>query len=89
MSRSESAIRRWAEPGAREKHSRRMIEAACNAKYTRKRKGHVMGHRVCISAYVDKDVFATLDALALKQGKPLAELVRTYIDWGLEAEGEE
>ena len=52
----------------------------------RKRTGVKRGRNMQLTVVFDPEVFATLDALATKQAKPMAELIRTYVDWGLEQE---
>lgn len=41
-----------------------------------------------LTAYIDLDDFQALHRLARKQGKSLSELVRTYIEWGIENDGD-
>lgn len=83
---SESAKRRWARAGAREQHSVRMQEGQARAKYVYRSKGHPVGNRVTLSALMDRDVYEQLSFRAWRQSKSVSELVRTYVEWGLEAE---
>lgn len=44
--------------------------------------------KVQVSVYLDPLVYADLRRLAKKQGEAITELIRTYIQWGLDVEEE-
>ena len=88
--------RLWADPEWRERQLERKIEGQTRAAYegrvggaklksgvTRKSRN---GHHVQITLRVDPEVFAEVKAVATKQNKPLTEILRTYVEWGLEQE---
>ena len=92
MVTSATMKRLWADPEWRERQIERKIEGQTRAAH----EGRVGGQRVQngtrlhgkmkLSAYIDAEVWESLKAVATRQNKPLSELIRTYVEWGLEQE---
>lgn len=84
-----AARKRWAKPGAREAQSERVIEAMrlVPAK-TEMPKPIRYGKRCGISIYIDQSTYDELAKMTKRRRKSAAELIRTYIEWGLETDGE-
>ncbi len=85
---SQSAKKRWAKPGAREVQSERIAEAMRSVPPREAPRGRMYGRRCGITVYTDPTQFAALTEMAERQHKSVAELIRTYIEWGLETDGE-
>jgi len=83
----EAALRRWAQPGEREKQSVRALERGALPRHKRQAKGVRNGCKVGAMVYFDEDTFKRVRALAVKEGKSFTEIVRTFVDWGLDEEG--
>jgi len=85
---SVAAKKRWAKPGAREAQSEKIVEAMRNVPPREAPRGRAYGKRCGITVYIDPAMLASLTTVAKKQRKSVAELIRTYIEWGLETDGE-
>ncbi len=92
MVTSATMKRLWADPEWRERQLERIAEGnaqgALAGRYVGAKpvEGHKVGRQIQLSARVDPEIFAALKERAAKQGKPVTELIRTYVEWGLEQE---
>ena len=87
--------RLWADPEWKARQLERKIEGQTRAAHEgriggrRVQNGTRMHHgkgKMKLSAYIDAEVWESLKAISLRQNKPLSELIRTYVEWGLEQE---
>lgn len=83
---SQSARRRWAKPGAREAQSEKIAEAMKFVPPREPAQGRMYGNRRGITVYTDPAMFDALRAMAKRRRKSMAEMIRTYIEWGLETD---
>lgn len=86
----ESALRRWARPGERERASERQMEAQARAVYRTPARGSrtpKSPEKCLASIYMDRAMHAAVAKRAVESGKSFNEIVRTYVQWGLETEG--
>lgn len=83
---SVGARKRWAKPGAREAHSERMVEAMRSVAPKPFQKPQKYGKRVGVTIYIDPATYEAVAKMAQRQRKSGAELLRTYIEWGLETD---
>lgn len=84
--RSQAAKARWAKPGAREAQADRIREAAAQREVKTYPKGRMYGARRGVTLYLDESAFAAVERAARAQKQSFSEVVRTYVEWGLEAE---
>lgn len=84
----------WATPEHREKMSRAMAER--DARPDRKITGrppsdqaYIRGTKAIVTVGFDEDQRERLVRLAKLKRRTMADLIRTYVEWGLEAEGAE
>lgn len=92
---SEAMKEHWADPEWAERQQAALDESRSAARmagrypgYKREPKGVEVGHFVQITARVEPDVYSKIRAVSRRTGKPIAELLRTYVEWGLEQEGD-
>lgn len=91
MVSSATMKRLWADPEWKARQLERIAEGwaapHCKGRDGRKvQDGHAIGKQVQLACRFDPDVFESLRYLARKQNKSVAEIIRTYVDWGLEQE---
>ena len=92
MVSSATMKRLWADPEWKARQIERIVEGNARGimegRYPgpKKVRGHKVGRQIQLAARVDPEIFAALKERAAKQGKPVAELIRTYVEWGLEQE---
>lgn len=84
--------RLWADPEWRERQLERKTEgqtrAAQEGRHSGRklRNGYATGGQIRTSICFPHEVFYALKKIALRQNIPFAEIVRTYVEWGLEEE---
>lgn len=84
---SVSARKRWSKPGARAEQSERMTEAMRSVPPKQPfQKPQKYGKRVGVTIYIDQSTYDAVAKMAQRQRKSGAELIRTYIEWGLETD---
>ena len=83
----------WADPKWRRRQLKLIQEGMCrpDAGMPGRRlsdTGHIhVGGKNQISMLLDPPMYKALAAKAKRQRKPLGEIIRTYIQWGLDEEG--
>ena len=84
--------RLWADPEWKERQLERIAEGAAQGQLEGRYPGAKIaggvkvGRQIQIAIRVDPEVFEALKQTAAKQNKPVAEIIRAYIDWGQEQE---
>ena len=85
--------RLWADPDWRARQIERKIEGQTKAYREGRYGGRAAtgcqmphGKLMKLSAYIDRETWEELKQVSASQSKPLAELIRTYVEWGLEQE---
>lgn len=82
--------RQWADPEWRAKVIAAMQEGRTRSlKHNGRKnpKGTQIGQMRCVGARFEQETFDRLAAESKRTGKAIAELIRTYVEWGLETEG--
>lgn len=83
-----SANKRWAKKGERAKQSDRSLEFNMRASRKAQARGVKIGNRLGAMVYFEEDTFAAVRRQAVKEGRSFSEIVRTYVEWGLDTEGQ-
>lgn len=85
--------RKWADPEWRERQVQKIAEAAARQRIptraigSRLTKGPRGVNKMGAKIAMPEDMFAAVRALAVKERTSFAEIVRRFVDWGLEEEG--
>lgn len=86
---AEAMRRHWANPEWRERQRARIMEA--NAKKVDRVQGRRLGRtpdsKVAISIAFAPEMFLAVRARAVREKQSFSEIVRRYVEWGLENEG--
>jgi len=84
---SQKMRRLWADPEWARRQRERIADGSQRRKISRIPHGTPRSGAIQVTTRIDADDFAALQKLVAGQRISMAELIRTYIQWGLDEEG--